>query len=227
MQFDKLGDSAEVNTEGAQSAEVPAPRGVYRRVGKRVIDILMILMAAPILIPVTLIVTVLILTSGHNPLFVQHRVGRGGRVFRMWKFRTMVPNAEAVLRRYLATNSEARAEWDARQKLKKDPRITPFGRFLRKSSLDELPQFWNVLIGDMSIVGPRPMMVDQQELYPGESYYRMRPGITGLWQVSERNEGEFSGRAEFDDNYEKSVTFGGDLAILRKTVGVVVRGTGY
>lgn len=226
VHFEKVGSPQEVEKKASEKPE-PRRRGFYRRAGKRALDILLVFAAAPILVPVVLILAVLILTSGYSPLYVQHRVGRGGRVFAMWKFRTMVPNAEAVLRRYIAGNSDAREEWNTRQKLKDDPRITPFGKFLRKSSLDELPQFWNVLIGDMSIVGPRPMMVDQQELYPGDSYYQMRPGITGLWQVSDRNECEFSDRAEFDDSYEKNVSFFVDLGILRKTVGVVVRGTGY
>lgn len=119
------------------------------------------------------------------------------------------------------------AEWESTQKLKHDPRITRFGRFLRKSSLDELPQLWNVLKGDMSLVGPRPMLPEQRGLYPGLAYYELRPGLTGTWQVSERNESTFSKRAEFDRGYFESLSFLGDLNVLARTVSVVLRGTGY
>ena len=121
-----------------------------------------------------------------------------------------------------------RAEWDAFQKVKNDPRVTRLGALLRATSLDELPQLLNVLKGDMSLIGPRPMMVDQKEMY-GEmrAYEALRPGITGLWQVSARNGNTFSYRNEVDATYEKSVTFRKDLAILFKTVGVVLRRTGY
>jgi exopolysaccharide production protein ExoY len=150
--------------------------------------------------------------------------------------RSRLPHLEAALdgagrRRvsgsYLAETPEARAEWDATQKLKQDPRITVVGRMLRKTSLDELPQLFNVLTGDMSLVGPRPIMVNQKALYPGQRYYDMRPGLTGLWQVSDRNECSFAGRVRFDDIYHRTMSFGTDLRILGQTVSVVLRGTGY
>ena len=124
-------------------------------------------------------------------------------------------------------NPEARLEWNSTQKLKADPRITRLGRLLRKTSMDELPQLWNVLIGDMSLVGPRPMMPSQRSLYNGTAYYALRPGITGPWQVSERNEVEFSQRAEFDREYEENVSLLTDLRLLVATTQVVIRGTGY
>jgi lipopolysaccharide/colanic/teichoic acid biosynthesis glycosyltransferase len=138
----------------------------------------------------------------------------------------MVPNAEERLQEFLAKNEAARREWDAYQKLAHDPRITEFGQFLRKSSLDELPQLWNVLVGDMSLVGPRPMMLDQQDLYPGTAYYALRPGLTGTWQISDRNQSTFAQRAEFDADYERNLSFVKDLKILLSTVGVVLRATG-
>ena len=113
------------------------------------------------------------------------------------------------------------------QKLKNDPRITPLGRFLRRTSLDELPQLWNVLMGDMSIVGPRPMMCNQRALYPGTEYYVMRPGITGFWQTSARNESSFHERAGFDQAYYRAVSLRTDLAIIWRTFSVVLRGTGH
>lgn len=204
-----------------------ATHGTYAKFGKRVFDLVAVVLASPILLPVGLILAAMISISGRSPIFVQRRLGKGGVPFRMLKFRTMVPNAEVVLEEFLDANPEARVEWDAHQKLKNDPRITPIGRFLRKTSLDELPQFWNVFVGQMSLVGPRPMMVDQKALYPGDAYYRMRPGITGLWQISDRNACEFSQRAAFDGEYEKVLSMVTDLRVLVRTVGVVVRGTGY
>jgi lipopolysaccharide/colanic/teichoic acid biosynthesis glycosyltransferase len=139
----------------------------------------------------------------------------------------MVPGADALLEYHLRKNPEARREWDETQKLKNDPRITRIGAFLRKSSLDELPQLWNVLRGEMSLVGPRPMMVDQRTLYPGTAYFDLRPGITGLWQISERNETSFAERAVFDNRYLASLSLSLDVSILLRTVSVVLRGTGY
>ena len=106
-------------------------------------------------------------------------------------------------------------------------RASPAGRALRKSSFDELPQLWNVLIGDMSLVGPRPMMTNQQHLYPGEAYYGLRPGITGLWQVSARNNSDFADRAAYDHDYDRRLSFSTDLKLLLATVAVVMHGTGH
>jgi exopolysaccharide production protein ExoY len=117
----------------------------------------------------------------------------------MWKLRSMVADADDHLARYLRENPEAREEWARHQKLRNDPRITPYGRFLRKLSLDELPQLWNVLKGDMALIGPRPMMPHQRALYHGLAYYAMRPGVSGFWQVSDRNDAEFVSRVYFDD----------------------------
>lgn len=186
-----------------------------------------VLAAAPIVVPVVLVLAVLVARDGGNPFYGQRRIGRNGREFTMWKLRTMVSNADELLEEYLSKNTLARLEWDATQKLKDDPRITPFGRLLRKTSLDELPQLWNVLIGDMSLVGPRPMMPEQRKLYPGEAYYLLRPGLTGSWQVSERNASTFASRADFDTSYAEDLTLKTDIGILYATVGVVVRATGY
>ena len=112
-------------------------------------------------------------------------------------------------------------------KIVADPRVTPVGRLIRRFSIDELPQLWNVLKGDMSLVGPRPMMAGQQVLYPGVAYYALRPGITGTWQISDRNETSFAARADFDAAYEETLSFMGDLHILAATFGVVLRATGY
>jgi lipopolysaccharide/colanic/teichoic acid biosynthesis glycosyltransferase len=138
----------------------------------------------------------------------------------------MVMNADQKLEAHLAADPAARAEWDEMQKLRHDPRITRVGRLIRKSSLDELPQLLNVLMGDMSLVGPRPMMADQRALYPGRGYYDLRPGITGPWQVSERNATSFADRARFDDKYNQDLSLATDARILACTVKVVLRATG-
>lgn len=199
----------------------------YRAYTKRVLDIFLVVMSLPVVLPIMVIGALLIMRDGHSPFYTQERVGKGGVPFKMLKLRTMVPNAKALLAAHLATDQNAKAEWDATQKLKKDPRITAIGRILRKSSVDELPQLLNVLKGDMSLVGPRPMMVEQEELYDGKGYYNLRPGLTGLWQVSDRNECDFADRVKFDDVYDRVLSFPVDIAVILRTFAVVFRGTGY
>lgn len=215
-----------VAAESQAVHSISVRRGPYVAGLKRVLDLAVVLVALPFLAPFFLLVGALIAMDGHNPFFRQERVGMNGRRFYMWKFRTMVPDAEALLRRYLAANPDARSEWECKQKLNNDPRITRIGRVLRRTSLDELPQLINVLSGDMSLVGPRPMMPSQQALYPGHAYYRLRPGLTGLWQVSERHTSTFAERAIYDDSYEGKLSFVTDANILARTVGVVLRATG-
>lgn len=206
----------------------PASRtGFYRNYGKRTLDLFLVFVTAIISVPLILIAAFLVSLDGSSPFFLQRRIGRNGDVFHMWKLRTMVPNAEAILEEYLRSNPEARAEWDRDQKLKNDPRITRLGRFLRKSSMDELPQLLNVLRGEMSLIGPRPMMCDQRAMYPGLAYYRMRPGLSGYWQISERNDSEFKSRALFDLKYDREMSLKTDLSVIGRTLGVVLRCTGY
>lgn len=208
------------------SASVSGYR-IYENVFKRLLDIGFVLLVAPIALPIIALFSLLVSRDGTSPFYKQRRIGRNGDVFNMIKIRTMVPGAKGKLEAYLAKNAQARSEWDRTQKLKDDPRITPIGRFLRKSSMDELPQLWNVLRGDMSIVGPRPIMEDQRDLYPGRAYFELRPGITGAWQVSDRNATSFVARAQFDTDYHNSLSFKTDFAILARTVSVVLRCTGY
>ncbi|MDB5537640.1 MAG: lipid carrier sugar phosphotransferase [Devosia sp.] len=198
----------------------------FYRVGKRLIDLALVAVGGPFFLPLIMILVVLIRLDGGPALYLQPRIGRDGRVFRLWKLRSMVPNAEAALAAYLDANPDARAEWDSTQKLRHDPRLTAMGGFLRRYSLDELPQLWNVLIGDMSLVGPRPMMPSQRLLYPGTAYYDLRPGLTGLWQISERNNCTFAERAAYDNRYAQTVSARVDFAVLARTLGVVFRGTG-
>lgn len=206
---------------------VKANSSLYRRMGKRALDTAVVLLATPVVVPVVAVMALLVARDGHNPFYAQKRIGKGGATFRMWKMRSMVPNAHDKLEPYLAANPAARAEWDETQKLRNDPRITKVGRFLRKSSLDELPQLFNVLKGEMSLVGPRPMLPEQRSLYPGMGYYRLRPGITGLWQISDRNDCAFHERAGYDDTYDRSVSLKRDVGILARTVGVVLKATGH
>jgi exopolysaccharide production protein ExoY len=200
--------------------------GLYRNIAKRLMDILLVLLMLPVVLPVVLLLALRVAIDGGQPFYLQDRIGRGGRVYRMWKLRTMVRDADRKLAAHLDANPAARTEWDVNQKLSADPRVTGFGNFLRRSSLDELPQLWNVLTGDMSLVGPRPMMVDQAPLYPGHTYYTLRPGITGSWQVSARNASTFADRAQFDDDYDRRLSLPTDLRLLLATVRVVLRGTG-
>lgn len=209
------------------TVEAAPARGLYRTVLKRIFDVTVVVVFAPIVLPLVALLALLVARDGGRPFYSQLRVGRGGRTYRIWKLRTMVADADARLEAHLASDPAARAEWDSTQKLKHDPRITRFGRLLRKSSLDELPQLWNVLRGDMSLVGPRPMMPCQQDLYPGHAYYRLRPGITGPWQVSERNASSFADRAWFDAGYDRDLSLVTDLRLLAATVRVVLRATGY
>jgi lipopolysaccharide/colanic/teichoic acid biosynthesis glycosyltransferase len=202
------------------------PSGIYRQGGKRALDVLFVLLGAPFVIPLVGLVALLVALDGGNPFYRQTRVGLHGREFRMLKLRTMVPGADEALAELIREDPRLAEEWQINQKLENDPRITPIGRFLRRVSLDELPQVWNVLLGDMSLVGPRPIMTTQRDLYDGSAYFDMRPGITGLWQVSARNEG-FLCRVEYDQLYHEGLSFWTDLRLLVQTAVVVARGTGW
>jgi exopolysaccharide production protein ExoY len=208
-------------------AEPLAREGVYCRRLKRGFDLALVLMAAPIVLPLVLLLAFLVRRDGGSAFYRQDRIGKDGRIFRIWKLRSMVADADALLAAHLAADPDARAEWDRTQKLKDDPRITRVGRLIRKTSLDELPQLWNVLAGDMSLVGPRPMMPTQAPRYPGRAYYRLRPGLTGFWQISSRNQSSFAERAGFDSRYAAELSLLTDLRVLFSTVRVVLRGTGY
>lgn len=220
-----LGLSGDANVRAAQS--LPPRRGLYRHAFKRVLDVSIILLAAPVVVPVVAALAVAVARDGGKPFYSQMRVGKGGKRFRMWKLRSMVSDADERMQDYLAAHPEARVEWDTTQKLKHDPRITSVGKILRQTSLDELPQLWNVLLGEMSLVGPRPIMLSQQVIYPGVAYYLLRPGCTGFWQTAGRNRTTFEARAEYDTAYEDALSLKTDLKILFDTIGVMLKGTGY
>ena len=175
-----------------------------------------------------LLAAVLFLTGGWPVLFAHNRVGHKGKTFRCLKFRTMRLDADARLKAHLAGCPEARAEWAACQKLTDDPRITRLGQFLRSSSLDELPQLWNVVRGDMSMVGPRPIVADEIRHYGPyfAEYKSVRPGITGIWQVSGRSDTTYEERVAFDVEYVQTQSTALDLKLILRTVSVVLRRQG-
>jgi len=197
---------------------------------KRALDVGAVLLTSPVWLPVCLLLAALIwLEDRHSPLFVQQRVGQGGRFFPTYKFRTMVPNAEEVLKSRLAEDPALRAEWEANFKLRRDPRITRVGRLTRKLSLDELPQLMNVLFGHMSLVGPRPLPAyhhSQLSLQTRAMREQVPPGMTGMWQVSGRSEAGMAGMERWDPHYVVNWTLLLDLQVLLRTVRVVLFGTG-
>ncbi len=205
-------------------------RRSYRRTGKRAFDLAFALVIAPVVVPVFVVLWFANRLFGGTGLFVQERIGADGQIFRCLKFETMIADAEKVLQDMCDHDPRVAWEWQANQKLLNDPRVTKFGGVLREASLDELPQFFNVLRGDMSFVGPRPFLPSQQDLYDragGVSYYSVRPGITGPWQVNGRGVTAFQDRVLFDERYVKTMSCWNDLWLLLKTVRVVLKRTGH
>ncbi len=222
-QFIDYGSVSEANS--AVKIERNSP---YARWGKMLFDLGLGLMLLPVLLPVILVLCTLVAMDGGLPIFGHRRIGKGGREFRCWKIRTMVVDAEERLKKHLADNPEAAAEWEQNFKLENDPRITRMGRFLRKSSLDELPQLFNVFRGEMSFVGPRPVVRDELLRYGlhQQVYMSMRPGVTGLWQVSGRNDVAYDQRVSMDVQYAREVSLVQDARIVAKTVTSVLSLTG-
>ncbi len=200
----------------------------YRKGGKRLFDISLVLVTSPLILVIVAALALIVAQSGGKPFFGHVRIGRGGKAFRCWKLRTMVVDSEKRLEEHLAANPAARAEWQANFKLDRDPRITRLGAFLRATSLDELPQLWNVLTGEMSLVGPRPVTTKELALYGPHlpHYLAVRPGITGPWQVGGRNDVTYDERVRMDADYARGHSLGGDLGVIVKTVSVVVCKTG-
>jgi Undecaprenyl-phosphate galactose phosphotransferase WbaP len=209
-----------IGIRSTEQLSLPGPR-----FAKRLIDGLLTLIVLVATLPLLLIIALVARLTSKGPVFYsQPRLGLNGLEFRAWKFRTMVANADAALAKYFASNPAARLEWERDHKLRKDPRITGIGRLLRKTSLDELPQLWNVLRGEMSLVGPRPIVEDEICKYDDayELYSRVRPGITGLWQISGRNNTTYAERVELDVFYVRNWSLWLDLYILASTVRVVL-----
>ncbi len=196
---------------------------------KRAFDIVAASLAIIVLSPILICISLAIRLSDGGPAFYgQMRIGCNGKAFRIWKFRSMVPNSAALLRDHLARNPQAALEWQQNRKLKCDPRITPLGAILRKYSVDELPQLFNILSGEMSFVGPRP--IDESECNRfGKSlrhYLRCRPGLTGMWQVSGRSDTTYSRRVALDRYYAANWSLTKDLLLILKTVPVAITGRG-
>ncbi len=204
------------------------PRRWWRDRAKGAVDRGLVLAAAPLILPLVGVLALLVGLAGGAAFYGHERVGRGGRRFRCWKLRTMVRDADAVLARHLAADPAAAAEWRRHRKLARDPRITALGRILRRTSLDELPQLWNVLRGDMALVGPRPVTAEELREYgaAADDYLRVAPGITGLWQVSGRNALSLGERIALDAAYARGQCATLDAAILLRTLPVLLRAGG-
>ena len=199
------------------------------RIMKRIFDIVATVCGGILILPIFAIVVVLIYLDSPGPIVFGHkRVGQGGKEFPCYKFRSMVPNAQEALEVYLKENPTAREEWERDFKLKDDPRVTRIGKFLRKTSLDELPQLWNVLVGDMSLVGPRPIVRDEIVKYGDyiNDFYLVPPGITGVWQVSGRSDTTYEERVLMDSWYVHNWSVWIDIVYLLKTVLAVVKSKG-
>jgi lipopolysaccharide/colanic/teichoic acid biosynthesis glycosyltransferase len=178
--------------------------------------------------PLIIIVAMLLSRDGGSVIYRHRRVGKQGRLFECLKFRTMVPDADHTLRELLESDEQLKAEWLQGHKLKRDPRVTPIGHFLRRTSLDELPQLWNVLRGEMSLVGPRPIVREELLRYGRKAglYLSVKPGVTGLWQTTGRNNTDYRRRVAMDVYYVRNQSFLLDAYILIKTTGVVIEGDG-
>lgn len=235
-------DSASISGAGVDRAgelalrEAPQPKHLHvvptiePRISlrKRIFDVAGATAIGLATLPLMLFVAVAIRMTGSPVIFSHTRVGLGHRPFRCYKFRTMVPDAEERLKHLLSTDAKALMEWRTDHKLRNDPRVTRFGRFLRRSSLDELPQLWNVIKGEMSLVGPRPVVADELERYGNKvrDYCSVRPGMTGLWQVLGRNNVTYSRRVSLDVLYTRRQKLSVDCWVLWRTLFVVLRRIG-
>lgn len=193
---------------------------------KRLFDVLFSLFVLIFGFPIFLLIAfAILLNSPGKIVYAQERIGRGGRSFRCYKFRTMDPNADELLKKMLESNQELRNEWEQKHKLKNDPRVTKIGAFLRKTSLDEIPQFWNVLKGDLSVVGPRPVVKAELEKHFGtkaEKILSVRPGLTGIWQVYGRSDTSYPQRILFDETYVDTHTMLLDLKLIVRTMFLMI-----
>ena len=201
----------------------------WARAIKYVLDLSATVVGGLLISPLLIAITIAIKLDSPGPAFYAHRrVGIGGNHFRCWKFRTMHTNAEQLLNRFLQGKPDLQAEWEQNFKLRNDPRVTRVGRFLRKTSLDELPQLWNVLRGEMSLIGPRPIVEAEISRYGTvyEMYQRIKPGISGFWQVSGRSDTSYAERVKLDAYYVHNWSVWLDLVILVRTVGCVILGRG-
>lgn len=222
--------ASEYSIPSDRRTAVPTPtRQFSYSVLKRSMDVMLILLTAPLTLPICLVIALSVVLSSPGPIFFSHRrIGRGGIFFSMWKFRTMCENSTEILERHLATHPEERDEWTRNHKLRNDPRVTALGKFLRRSSLDELPQLWNVFTGRMSLVGPRPIVAAEAEKYGTDFgyYLAVKPGLAGLWQASGRSTLTYDERVALDRLYVERWSLLGDIRLLFRTVTKVVNADG-
>lgn len=236
MEADSPGELSRVSfnfPETARTSTVRAAEPAWAPAGaaaviKRFVDVIGAIVLGVVFMPLIVVIVLMLRRNGGPVIYMHRRVGRGGRMFPCLKFRTMVPDADDALRELLEHNPELQAEWVRDHKLRHDPRVTQLGRFLRRTSLDELPQLVNVLRGEMSLVGPRPVVREELLRYGKnvETYLAARPGITGLWQVTGRNDTDYRRRVVLDTYYVRNQNLFLDLYILAKTTGVVLGGNG-
>jgi exopolysaccharide production protein ExoY len=221
-------DQARPSPSARHESHHALPDRPIRRTLKRVLDVIGATLLGIVFLPLILAVAVLLRREGGSVIFRHRRVGRNGQAFDCLKFRSMVPDADRVLRELLEQHPELKAEWLLHHKLRHDPRITAVGRFLRRTSLDELPQLWNVIQGEMSLVGPRPVVREELLRYGRHlhRYMAAKPGVTGLWQVTGRNETDYRRRVVLDVYYVRRQSILLDLYILLKTTRVVIGGSG-
>ena len=228
--YERVKEDYDKLEEYSKTRENDATKKKLYRFVKRTVDIIVAIVGIILLIPITTIVCILnLVTKNKGPIFfVQERIGKDGKVFKMYKFRTMVVNAEEILNRHIKEETEIGKEYIKNKKIHNDPRITKVGKFLRKTSLDEFPQFINVLKGDMSLVGPRPYLI--REIKDMNDYYyyiiKEKPGLTGPWQVSGRSNIGFEDRLELDYKYAIKKSLVNDFIILVKTIAAVFRKEG-
>lgn len=216
-------------SRSSSSQSTQPAQGRWSSVGKRSLDVSVAIAFLILFSPLLVGVVLLVLAAEGRPVFFGHRrVGRNGRSFTCYKFRTMVKNPSDVLEAHLAANPAACREWEVAQKLKDDPRVTALGRVMRKLSVDELPQFLNVLRGDMSLVGPRPIVSAEARFYGHHiaDYCSVRPGITGLWQVNGRSNTSYDRRVALDVEYARGWSISKDVIILVKTIPAVLLSDG-
>jgi len=218
--------SAETPFSKMTQAEIALPTG---GLVKRSFDVTSAALALLLFSPLFLMIAALVKFTDKGPVFYGHsRIGHNGRIFKCLKFRTMAVNGDEILRNFLRDNPQAAEEWKATRKLKFDPRVTVVGTVLRKLSLDELPQLFNIIRGEMSVVGPRPVVDEELNLYDSFAgfYLKTRPGLTGLWQISGRNDVSYESRIAFDTQYVQNWTLIGDVMIIVKTIPAVCMARG-
>ena len=221
-----LRDLAAPGPEAPPAALAVAPGGRWFRLGKRAFDVAGALFGMLVCAPLVLAVLAAVRVTSGGPAFYTHlRIGRNGRYFRCWKFRTMVLDADTRLRGLFDASPALRDEYTASLKLRADPRVTRIGRLLRRTSLDELPQLWNVLKGDMSLVGPRPLLIDEAERYGDalKTILRVRPGLTGIWQVSGRNAVPYEMRVVMQAQQAQQTALTRDFVVVLRTLAQMLR----